>query len=193
MVAGGAQPPWMTYSVAAIVFAGALISGAQSLLRRRRNQRAATYYAPVRQNAATSEDDLKTIKQVDELLRWHAIPWIAAEEFVASWRDDRIAPFREVLRLVDGRTPTSDVHLDIELEKLGDATRSFLTVYEAVTVIDPLFRDDAWRLVREDELAPNGIVADGSAEAVKLRTGAVRIVDAYMQLQGTLESLRGHG
>ena len=190
-LAGGAQPAQITYSAVAVVGAGALISGAHSFRKRRRTGRAPTYSGPVPQSSAGGPGyDLATVEHVNEFLRWHAIPWISDEKFDIPWLDERVTPFREALRVIDDRSPaTSGFGLEIELARLADALRSFLTVYEAVTVADPLFRDSSWRLVRVSELESAGVVTDG---AVKLRSRAARIVEAYMRLQGTSERPKGY-
>lgn len=182
MLAGGAESPWMKFALVALVLTGAGITG---VLSRRERRSADHRYSDTltRPNPAARADDPEIAKQVDELLRGRAIPWIRTEDFVMPWRDDRIAPFRELVHLMDGHPSIADLQLDIALENLTEVTRIFLTTYDASTMTDPLFQEDTWRLAREEILPPGSRVDDGWGDAAILRHDAARIVDAYAQVQ----------
>lgn len=170
VVAGGADSPWMGAAAVAIIIAGAGITGAQSLRQRRKIEREFRH-EPEPRPAKALESDREIAMKVDELLRERAIPWIKTEDFVGPWRDDRVAPFRELVRLLDNRGSIADLASDASLENLAQATRLFLTAYEADAVTDPLLREGVWHMVREE------------ADAAEFARQAARVVNAYLQVQ----------
>jgi hypothetical protein len=182
MAFGGADSPWIKFALVAIILATAVVTGAQTIRKRRRIDHRFVY-TPAPADPAALEDDLLMADQVDKLLSESAIPWITTEEFVTPWRDDMVAPFRQLVRLVDSNAALVDVQLDIALENLASATRAFLQNYETETETDTLLREDTWRLVRHTTENAGFPTADGEAGAARLREGAARLVRAYSELQ----------
>lgn len=103
--------------------------------------------------------DRETIERLERLLPVGKLDWLRLETFGAPWRDEHVAPLRDLLQFSAGNIGIFDSELDRAVRDLIDAATAFLRLYDADTVADPVTRDATWRMI--GHIGPDGEVASG--------------------------------
>lgn len=139
-------------------------------------QRPAQPYAP-----QDREDAIAVLGIVDAT----TINWLATEEFTTTWRDDKVAPLRALLRVNDTRDAAiRDPTIRGGVERLLTEAEWFVRMHERDSIPDGLLAGNAWRVPREQESLSDDEGGNEAADpGAELRDAASRVVGAYWSLQ----------
>ncbi len=130
-------------------------------------------------------DDL--IETLSGLISEADIRWLRTETFGAPWRDTRVAPLREVAGTSARVYAVPDHSLKEAFARLIAAASSFVDVYDALTVADPIMLDGTWRMIGLPTV--NG-EPDMSAEAAA-NAAQTRLRQAANEICASYEAIRG--
>ena len=139
-------------------------------------QRSARPYAP-----QDREDAVAVLGIVDPT----TINWLATEEFATTWRDDKVAPLRALLRVNDTHDAAiRDPTIRGGVERLLTEAERFVRMHERDSIPDGLLAGNAWRVPREQESLSDDERRNEAADpGAALRDAASRVVAAYWSLQ----------
>jgi hypothetical protein len=139
-------------------------------------QRPARPYAP---------QDRETAVAVLDIVDAPTINWLATEQFTTTWRDDKVARLRALLRFDDpDDAPIRDPTIRGGVERLLSEAEGFVRTHERDSMPDGLMAGNAWRVPRDQELRPHDAGTPAGADTgAAIRDAAARVVSAYWSLQ----------
>ncbi len=150
-LSGDATSAWSGIALPATLLAGALVTTAVALSRRRRmHVRLATI---ARVDAEGQNNDHGVLVTLVDASRGRSIEWLRRETFAIPWRHALFEALCDVKAFEAGWRRIADPLVAEAVERVGRSMEAFFEVYEADTIFDPVVRGAKWRMIGRDDQA----------------------------------------